>query len=46
MDIERLRITIKIMEREDREIELEAARFFLREMKNAEFTERLVPNST
>jgi hypothetical protein len=36
MDIENLRITIKVLEREDREIELETARFFLREMKNKE----------
>lgn len=35
-DIENLRITIKVLEREDREIELETARFFLREMKNKE----------
>ena len=32
-DIENLRITIKVLEREDREIELATARFFLRELK-------------
>lgn len=32
-DIENLRVTIKILERQDREIELETARFFLHEMK-------------
>ena len=42
-DIENLRVTIKILERQDREIELETARLFLREMKNKE-RKPLVPN--
>jgi hypothetical protein len=37
-DIENLRVTIKILERQGREIELESARFFLRKMKKPSTT--------
>lgn len=42
-DMENLRITIKILERQDREIELQTARFFLREIKNKN-RQPLAPN--
>ena len=38
-------LSVKILERQDREIELETARFFLREMKNKN-RQPLVPNES